>query len=113
MPNTLFKTRISSLALAAFTAFAALGVSAIPGQAAQTASSYCFRDSNKVNVFAGDPRRGFYAYPAGRSGNSLYYRRVGNTNRYVGETGAIYTLFRNGTATWTDGRRIIHLYRCG
>ena len=94
MPSTSIKTRISSLALAALTGIATVGVSAMPGQAAQTASSYCFRDSKKVNVLAGDPRQGFYAYPAGRSGNSLYYRRVGNTNRYVGETGAIYTLFR-------------------
>jgi len=113
MPRSSLKTRLSSVLLATLTVVSPVGVSVTSGQAAQIASSYCFRDSNKVNVLAGNPRHGFYAYPAGRRGNSLYYQRVGNTNRYVGETGAIYTLFRNGTATWSDGRRMIHLYRCG
>lgn len=95
--------------------FAALAVGTLAsGGAAQAqqAREYCFTNSNQVNVLAGDFASGFYAYPLGRSGKSLYYKRVGNTNRYVGTTGAIYTLFSDGKATWSDGSQMINLYYC-
>ncbi|MEM1048338.1 MAG: hypothetical protein AAGL24_19465 [Pseudomonadota bacterium] len=80
--------------------------------AARDFERYCFANNpNKMNMFefAGN---GFYAYPVGRRGNSLYYQRVGRTSRYVGETGAIYTFRGNGRVTWSDGHRIIRLRGC-
>lgn len=74
--------------------------------------SYCFDNSNSVNVFIFQGN-GFLAHAAGRPGNTLFYERVGQTNRYVSPTGAIYTFFENGRrVTWTDGQRIIPLTRC-
>lgn len=103
----------NKIARTALFATLALGTLAGTGAAqAQQAREYCFNNSDKVNVLAGDFSSGFYAYPLGRSGNSLYYQRVGNTNRYVGTTGAIYTLFSDGRATWSDGSQMINLYYC-
>ena len=95
-------------------AILACGVTLAPlaAQAQQQMYSYCFVENDNINVFVGDLSTGFEAYAAGRPGNTLYYQRVGDTNRYVGETGAIYTLFENGRATWTDGSQIIELYYC-
>ncbi|ABD55897.1 hypothetical protein [Jannaschia sp. CCS1] len=84
---------------------------AVAGPASANPVSYCFDNSSQVNVFIFQ-NNGFLAHPAGRPGNTLFYRRVGNTNRYVGDTGAIYTFLSNAQVTWTDGRQIIPLTRC-
>ncbi|EBA09532.1 hypothetical protein [Sagittula stellata] len=106
-------SRTTKFARTAFFAVLAVATLAGTGSAqAQQAREYCWTNSDKVNVLAGDFSNGFYAYPLGRSGNSLYYERVGNTNRYVGTTGAIYTLFSDGRATWSDGSQMIKLYYC-
>lgn len=91
--------------------FAATACFALAAPAVANPVSYCFDNSDQINVFIfqGD---GFLAHAAGRSGNTLFYRRVGNTNRYVGETGAIYTFLNDRQVTWTDGQRIIPLTRC-
>lgn len=89
----------------------AVAVFFMAGAAHANPVSYCFDNSNQVNVFIFQ-NNGFLAHPAGRPGNTLFYRRVGNTNRYVGETGAIYTFLSNTQVTWTDGRQIIPLSRC-
>lgn len=73
--------------------------------------SYCFDNNANVNVFIYQGN-GFLAHAAGRPGNTLFYERVGQTNRYVSPTGAIYTFLGNGRVTWTDGQRIIRLTRC-
>ncbi|MCU4653438.1 hypothetical protein N8I71_11375 [Roseibacterium sp. SDUM158016] len=106
--------RRAALRLAAVTAVAltAMGAGTDEAAAQEQFFSYCFYDNNNVNVFVGDLSVGFQAYPAGRPGNALYYQRVGNTHRYVGQTGAIYALFQNGDATWSDGNQTIRLYRC-
>jgi ABC-type sugar transport system substrate-binding protein len=104
-------TAIRSLTSATCLAIAALAGGADPASATQ-AKQYCFYENNNVNVFVGDMKKGFTAHAAGRPGNSLYYTRVGNTHRYVGETGAIYSFFSNGDVSWQDGNRTIWLHRC-
>ncbi|SLN75232.1 hypothetical protein [Roseisalinus antarcticus] len=102
---------IRNIAVAACLAGAGLAVTSDPAQA-QQAQTYCFYENDGINVFVGDMSEGFRAHPAGRPGNSLYYDRVRNTHRYVGETGAIYSFFSNGDASWQDGSRTIWLHRC-
>lgn len=73
--------------------------------------NYCF--GGNVNGLSGDFSRGFDARPINRAGATHYYQRAGNTNQYVGPTGAIYTIHGNGgTATWQFGNQIIDLQRC-
>lgn len=105
-------TALRRFATGASLAFAALLTLPDPAQATEEVRSYCFYDSDSINVFVGDLSKGFRAYPAGRPGKALYYQRVANTARFVGETGAIYTFFENGDVTWQDGSRTIKLYRC-
>lgn len=108
---TTFNT-IRSIATATCLACAGLAATSDPAVATQQIETYCFYDNDNMNVFIGDQREGFYAHAAGRPGNTLYYQRVGNTHRYVGETGAIYSFFSNGDVSWTDGQRTIWLHRC-